>query len=164
MEYANRHDLLAGVGSRTLGGRWTPPGQFRAVYGCLEPETAMAESLANYRELGIPVSQTMPLVFIAVVVKVQEVLDLTAGRVQARLGISTRKMIAVHWQSQQDRGDESLTQALGRVAWEEKLEGILVPSARRRGAMNIVLFPSRRRRGSSWRVQRVRDLPKPPDD
>ena len=48
--------------------------------------TKMAESLANYREFGIPVSQAMPLVFVAVVAKLQKVLDLTAaeGRRQLR--------------------------------------------------------------------------------
>src|SRR5207302_1354137 len=91
-EYANRHDLLAGVGSCKAGGRWNFPGAFNAVYGCLEPETAMAESLANYREFGIPVSQAMPLVFVAVVVRVQAVLDLTLDEVQRRLGVSTRRM------------------------------------------------------------------------
>ena len=30
---ANPDDLIAGVGSQLTGGRWTPPGAFRAVYG-----------------------------------------------------------------------------------------------------------------------------------
>lgn len=163
IEYANRHDLLAGVGSREAGGRWSPPDLFNAVYGCLEPETAMSEALANFRQFGIPVSQAMPLVFVAVVVKTQAVLDVTAVPVQRRLGVTTRRMMAVDWQQSQDHGDEALTQAIGRIAWEEQLEGLLVPSARRRGQQNIVLFPSRRRRGSSWKIQRVRDLPKRDD-
>src|SRR2546428_379802 len=91
LEYANSHDLLTGDGSRQSGGRWNAPGLFSAVYGCLDPETAMAESLANYREFGIPVSQAMPLVFVAVVAKVQAVLDLTSDDVQRHLGITTRR-------------------------------------------------------------------------
>jgi len=120
----------------------------------------MAEALANFRACGIPVSQAMPLVFVAVVVKAQAVLDLMDADVQQWLGINTRKKTTVDWHAAQERGDEALTQAIGRIAWEEKLEGMLVPSARRRGQSNIVLFPSRRRRGSSWKIQRVRDLPK----
>lgn len=162
IEYANRHDLLAGIGSRHAGGRWNPPGLFNAVYGCLEPETAMAEALGNYRDYGIPVSQAMPLVFVAVVVKAHAVLDLSDAAVQAELGLSTRRMLAVDWQAQQEQGREAVTQAIGRIAWEEKLEGLLVPSARQRGAQNTVLFPARRRRGSSWKIQRVRDLPPRP--
>lgn len=53
VEYANRDDLLTGEGARQSGGRWNPPGMFRTVYGCLEPETAMSESLANYRGFKI---------------------------------------------------------------------------------------------------------------
>ncbi len=29
------------------GGRWNPPGHFTAIYACLDPETAMAETLAR---------------------------------------------------------------------------------------------------------------------
>jgi hypothetical protein len=30
--YANRQDLLTGVGSRIAGARWNPPGSFPTVY------------------------------------------------------------------------------------------------------------------------------------
>jgi RES domain-containing protein len=70
---------------------------FNAVYGSLEPETAMDESLANYREFGIPVSEAMPLVFVAVTVKVQAVLDLSSADVQRGLGVSLRRMTASGW-------------------------------------------------------------------
>ena len=163
LEFANRGDLLAGVGSRMAGARWTPPGTFNAVYGSLEPETAMAEALANYCEFGIPVSEAMPLVFVAVMVKVQAVLDLTSADVQPVLKITPRTMIATAWEAEQKRGNEALTQAIGRIAWEEKFEGLLVPSARRKGATNIVLFPGRRRRGSSWKIRRARKLPRKSD-
>lgn len=159
IEYANRRDLLTGLGSRMAGARWTPPGSFAAVYGCLEPETAMSEALANYREFGIPLSQAMPLVFVAVAVESQAVLDFTDPAMQRVLGITTRRMVNTPWQRQQERGDEALTQCLGRLAWEASLEGILVPSARVKGATNIVLFPNRRRKGSSWKIQRSRSLP-----
>jgi RES domain-containing protein len=163
LEYANRGDLLAGVGSRKAGARWTPPGTFNAVYASLEPETAMAEALANYRDFGIPISEAMPLVFVAVEVKVQALLDLTVSDVQQMLRILPRKMIATAWEAEQERGNEALTQAIGRIAWEEKLEGLLVPSARQKGAANIVLFPGRRRRGSSWKIHRARKLPRKDD-
>jgi RES domain-containing protein len=116
LEYANRADLLAGVGSRMAGARWTPPGTFNAVYGSLKPETAMAEALANYREFGIPVSEAMPLVFVAVMVKMQALLDLTSADVQHVLKITRRAMIATAWEAEQERGNEALTQAIGRIA------------------------------------------------
>ena len=159
-EFANREDLLTGIGSRMTGGRWNAPGSFNALYGCLEPETAMAEALANYRGYGIPVSEAMPLVFVAVTVELQAVLDFTDREMQRILGVSARAMRSSPWRALQEQGHEALTQALGRIAWEERLEGILVPSARVAGAVNVVLFPGRRRAGSSWRIQRARLLPR----
>jgi RES domain-containing protein len=153
MEFANRHDLLTGVGSRRFGGRWNPPGRFPAVYGCMEPEAAMAEPLANYRDYGIPASQAMPLVFVAVMVKATAVLDLTSADVMRRVGVSRRRMISVDWRDAQEHGEEALAQGTGRIAWEENLAGLVVPAARRRGDKNLVLFPDRRRRGSTWRSQ-----------
>ncbi|MCE9552147.1 MAG: RES family NAD+ phosphorylase [Planctomycetes bacterium] len=49
---------------------------------------------------------------------------------------------------------------MGRIAWEAKLEGILVPSVRQPGGSNLAIFPSRRLPGSSWRIVGARDLPK----
>lgn len=160
LEYANRHDLLAGEGSRNNGGRWNAAGSFNAVYGSLKPETAMAEALGNYRDYGIPVAEAMPLVFVAIAVEVQVLLDFTNHDIQRKLGVSRRRMRTASWSESLDRGQESITQALGRIAFEEQLEGILVPSARVRNESNVVLFPRRRRRGSSWKIVRARKLPR----
>lgn len=159
-EFANRQDLLTGTGSRLTGGRWNVPGAFNAVYGCLEPETAMAEALANYRGYGIPISEAMPLVFVAVSVELQAVVDFTDRESQRILGVTARAMRSTPWRALQEQGREAVTQALGRIAWEERAEGILVPSARVAGAVNVVLFPGRRRAGSSWRIQRAKMLPR----
>lgn len=160
VDYANRYDLLAGVGSRKTGARWNARGSFNAIYGCLEPETAMAEALANFRDYGIPVTDAMPLVFVAVTLKLQSVLDFTSEDAQETLGVSARRMRTTPWRAFQGRGEEAVTQALGRMAWEEHLEAILVPSARASGETNIVVFPTRRRRGSSWKIKGARQLPK----
>jgi RES domain-containing protein len=158
LEYANRNDLLTGTGSRKVGGRWNAAESFNAIYGCLEPETAMAEALANFRDYGIPVSEAMPLVFVAVTVKVQTVLNFMDRALQRKLGVSAWRMRTTPWREYRGRGEEAITQALGRIAFEEQLEGILVPSARIKGAVNIVLFPGRRRRGSSWKIRRAKRL------
>ena len=122
----------------------------------------MAESLGNYRAYGIPLSKALPLVFVAIEMSLQFVLDLTNETVQKELGITTTKLVATDWKAEQAAGREALTQALGRLGWQFKLEGLLVPSARRKRALNLILFSTRRRPGSSWRIQRARDLPKPP--
>jgi len=77
-------------------------------------------------------------------VKLQSVLDFTVNHVQQTLGVSARRMRSTPWRAFQERGQEAVTQALGRIAWEENLEAILVPSARAVGETNIVVFPGRR--------------------
>src|SRR5436309_5111835 len=58
--YATETDLLSGKGSQVEGARWTPRGGFATVYGSLDPETALAESLAYHRHFDIPVEEAMP--------------------------------------------------------------------------------------------------------
>jgi RES domain-containing protein len=96
---------------------------------------------------------------VAVDLRLQVVLDLRNPQVLRRLGVLDREFLTADWLASQDAGEESLTQAIGRLAWEEKFEGILVPSAREPDGTNLALFPGRRRRGSSWRIEGARDLP-----
>ena len=105
----------------------------------------------------------MPLVFVAVAVKLQAVLDFTNTDLQRAVGVSLRRMVTTDWQAFQDEDKEAVTQALGRIAWRQKLEAILVPSARAKGVANFVLFPGRRRRGSSWKIAGARKLPRKTD-
>jgi RES domain-containing protein len=158
VRYANRADLLHGLGSRLNGGRWNPPGLFNCIYGSLNQQTALDETLASYRAYGIPADKIPPQVLVSVAVKLQAVVDLTAGNCLHLLGANS-KQIKRDWQKEQNTGREAVTQAIGRLAWEARLEGIIVPSARSNGT-NLVLFPSRRRVGSSWKIQGARQLPK----
>lgn len=82
--YATEMDLITGEGSKRYGGRWNSIG-IAAVYASLTPETAMAETLAHYRYYGIPVEDAMPRTFVAIVVRLQAVLDLRKGAVRKRL-------------------------------------------------------------------------------
>jgi RES domain-containing protein len=160
VRYASRSDMLSGRGSRASGGRWNPPGQFDCVYGSLEPGTATAESLGMSSAFGIPPAKMPPRMFVAIDVQLQAVLDVRDKRVSAFLPVSERDLIGPNWIALQDAGQEALSQAVGRIAWELKFEALLVPSARVPGGANLALFPGRRRKGSSWKIQGARDLPK----
>jgi hypothetical protein len=46
-----------------------------------------------------------------------------------------------------DKRREALTQAVGRIAFEAGLEGLLVPSAQVRKSKNLVVFPENLRLG-----------------
>lgn len=160
VEYANRADLLTGAGSRRNGGRWNPPGRFNCVYGALEPVTAQEESFATCDKFGIPRSKSTPKVQVAVTLDLQHVLDITPNDVLRILGVTRRELAAVDWEADQDAGNEALTQAIGRLAFHESLEALIVPSSRVVGGKNLVLFPGRRVAGSSWKISGAKQLPK----
>jgi RES domain-containing protein len=131
--YANKDDLLTGVGSKTAGGRWNPPKSSPTVYSSLDPHTALDEVLAHFRYYGFPIESAMPRVTVSVSARLVRVLDLTDGKIRSALRISERRILEEPWREVQKAGPEALTQALGRIVHELGWEAFLVPSAARRG-------------------------------
>ncbi len=161
--YANRDDLLTGAGARRAGARWNAPGTMLTNYLCLEPRTAVEESLAHHRYYGIPVEQALPRVLVAVQIQLQHVLDLTRQPVRRRLGLTRQQLLQENWRLSNSASQEALTQALGRLAYATIWwEGLLVPSAADPGGVNIVFFPGNVRPPESffWIVNREQ-LPAP---
>jgi RES domain-containing protein len=146
--YAGGKDLLSGEGVRRHGGRWNAAGAFAAVYASLKPETAIAEALAHFRYYAIPDADAMPRVVVALDASLAALADLTDGRARRVLRVSRRRMRGDGWRRSAGRGRESLTQAIGRAAYEAGLEALLVPSAADRNGANLVVFPARLRPGS----------------
>lgn len=150
--YCRSNDMVSGLGSAKMGGRWNPPGDLQTVYASLDPETAMAESLATFRYYGWALYEAMPRVFRALEVRLSAVLDLEdlpqpiSGRLEAAL--------AEDWRVLQASGQESLSQAIGHAAFEAGLEGLLVPSHARPGRTNLVAFIQNLQTTSSLRVLR----------
>lgn len=143
-QYARGPDLLSGAGSRTHGGRFNPPRSFAAIYASLDPETAMAETLAHFRYYRIPEHAAMPRVFAALDVGLRRVLDLCDAKVLKELELAPEALVRDDWRKLQDAGKESVGQALGAAVFElEKWEGLIVPSAAREGGRNAVIFPER---------------------
>jgi RES domain-containing protein len=157
--YANRQDLLTGVGSRIAGARWNPPGSFPTVYASLDPHTALDEVLAHFRHYGLPIESAMPRVTASIRVRVNNVLDLTDGTTRSALQISARRMLEEPWRDKQAGGKEALTQALGRLAFELAWEALVVPSAARTNGINLILFPDNLSGASSMQIVNADDLP-----
>ena len=63
------------------------------------------------------------------------------------------------WQDTQDKGQEALTQAIGRLAREAGFQGVQFPSAVKEGGSNVVLF---RDRVPGDRLQIIRKEKLPP--
>jgi RES domain-containing protein len=140
---ANPGDLIAGVGSQLTGGRWTPPGAFRAVYASREEATALDEARQQNVRSGVAPWMALPLVLTAIEVDLEPVLDLTDGRVRQALRVSRARMLGEPWWLLQDRGQEALTQALGRLARDHGFAALLAPSAARVRGVNVVIYPDR---------------------
>lgn len=149
--YANESDLLNGAGSRRTGGRWNPVG-IAVVYASLNPETAMAETLAHYRYYAIGLEDAMPRTFVAIDARLQAVLDLRLGTVRQRLQVSLDRILTVDWRKEVQAGREPITQVLGRSASDVGLEGLIVPSAGCTDGQNLLVFPQNLQTGSEIRV------------
>jgi RES domain-containing protein len=127
-QFANPDDVLTGEGSRRFGGRWNPKGM-AAVYGSFTPETAMAETLAYSRYLGLPPQAAMPRTFVAVSVRLACVFDLTIGEHRRLLRVSERRMLETDWREALRQGKTALTHEVAQGAFKAGLEGLIVPSA-----------------------------------
>jgi RES domain-containing protein len=159
VKYATSADLLSGVGSKRNGGRWNPIGSFETVYTSTMPDTAMDEAFAHHRYFGIPIHKAFPRVFVAISAKLSKVLNLTDGKVRQHLRISLNKMFSEDWRREQDLGKESLSQTIGRAAFENGLEALLVRSAASSNGEGLVIFPTNLITTSRLEILNASDLP-----
>ena len=80
------------------------------------------------------------------------------GCTMAALRVSERRILDEPWREEQKAGREALTQALGRIGQELGWEAFLVPSAARRGGVNLIIFSANLSRRSSLEIINVGDL------
>ena len=133
---------MSGEGSHRAGGRWNYPGVFHAVYCASSPELANTEFFAGCESAGLPKEKMMPVIGKPVRVKLDRVLDLRDHIILRRLGIRVRDMREDPWRHATDQSKESLCQAIGRAAYQNRAEALLAPPAcaSKRPDFNIVLI------------------------
>lgn len=158
LDYPDSKSILLGEGSYRHGGRWNAIGSFRAVYGSTLDTVAVAESRATAEYAGISYPFRAPRLLVTVEFSLQLVLDLADQRVQRSLGVSFEFLQKEDWRKIQEQGAESLTQALGRAVFESGGEGLLAPSARVAGGVNVVYFPKNRKAASAVQVCQAEKL------
>jgi hypothetical protein len=112
---------------------------FATVYAAFSDVTALAESKANHVYYGFDATDVLPRTIVAVDVRLARVLDLTDGAVRRSLSISDTRMRDDDWRKLNRNSAESLTQAIGRAAYECGLEGLIVPACDR--GRNVAWFP-----------------------
>ena len=149
--------MIAGLGSMKSGARFNAPDTFPAVYGSTTPELAMIESLAYQRRAGLPPERAMPLMFKAIRVEIERLLDLTTPDVLGDLGVVLTQLKQDPWWLCRARMEESLTQALGRAAHACGVQAIMAASAHTADPMfNVVVLPDHLTSSSVLRVLRSR--------
>src|SRR5438552_2998491 len=74
--WATQDHLITGVGAFMAGGRWHSKGACAAVYASLDPQTALAEALANCNRYGLEQRDIMPKTLNAIIAQLHKVLDL----------------------------------------------------------------------------------------
>ena len=158
--YANGDDLMSGGGSMKAGARWNAPSSFPAVYCSLDPHTALDEVLSHYRFFGIPIETAMPRVIVSIRIQLHRILDLTRGKTRSALHVSEERMLGATWRAEQKAGREALTQSLGRILHDLGWEGVLVPSAARKGGVNLVIFRDNQDPTSTLEIIKLDQLPR----
>ena len=131
--------VVAGLGSRMYGARWTPKNSFPTVYLCETAEGALQEFLARGRRMKFPDYKSLPMMMLSVRVKVANLLDMTEEGVAAVVNPLLEKE-KTHWRAMQDQR-EAVSQAIGRAIEKMGFSGLAAPSQACPGQRNIVIFP-----------------------
>ena len=132
--------IVSGMGAFIAGGRWNLIGEMKVVYLSQEPETALKEALENFRYHGLPISNALPKVTVAVAVKLERVLDLTKAAIASRMPIGMAEFLAEDWRALMARGVEPSSQALGWATYSAGFQGSIVPSKPDANGVNLLVF------------------------
>lgn len=158
IEFPTAKEILSGRGAELCGGRLNFRGSFPVVYGSIAEDTALKESEARAKRYGLVVRK--PRILVAIELKLQRVLDLRRADVRRHLGITLKELQHEDWEKLQDRGTESLSQALGRAAFDLGAEAVMIPSFAHRGGVNVAWFPRNKVKGSGASIHEGSKLPK----
>jgi RES domain-containing protein len=151
-DYPSPKDILLGQGSFLFGGRWNAAGSFRAVYGSVSDTVAVAESRANAEYAAMPFPFRTPRLLVTLELNLEKLIDLTQPETIQLLDLEQEELRAEDWRKVQAEGRESLSQCFGRAVFESGANGLLAPSARVPGGVNVVYMPENRCRASEAKV------------
>ncbi len=155
-QYSSRLDAFSGAGSRKASGRFHVKGRFNLVYTSTTLEAAQWEYLNTARSIGTDTAYLLPLTAIGADVVLSKVLNLSSAATRNILKITLKQLRETNWSSS---SQETLTQLLGRLAFEAGFEAMLVPSAG--GGQNLNIFRQNLLSGSSLQIINEGELPIP---
>lgn len=137
------------AGSRRVGGRFNPAGEFGAIYLSLDLETAVAELVRRADRTGVELDQLLPRVLLTIDVRLQKILDLTDTEVRDNWGVTKEDLAS---------DDHRLCRDVGRAARRAGYEAILFPSAARESGRNLAVFLDRLTPRSRLDIVEIREL------
>jgi RES domain-containing protein len=150
LQFAKPEQIVDGIGASKSGGRWNRPG-IRVLYCSLTPGGAAEESMRLFEAIGIQRQVVKPRVIVGIRYRLQAVIELK-DLLRSIPGTTLNNLLQEDWQKVNSRGRETAGQAVGRALFNAKAEGLLAPSARVEGAINLVLFPENLQPGSRQAV------------
>ena len=139
---------FTGVGSVLMGARWSVKWLMPTVYASTHPDTLNAEVYYKGRRYGWRRADFKAQLIVGMHWELQAVVDLTCAATLKGLGVKKADIIMCDWDAEQKAGHEPVTQAIARAAFENFAEGLVVPSARHYGGVNVVYYPALRRDGT----------------
>ncbi len=148
------------MGAYLAGGRWNPVGEMKVVYLSDEPETATKEALEHFRYYGLPISNALPKVIVAVRVKIERCLELTDPAISADLPIPLPELLAEDWRAIIAKDVEPASQVVGWSAFAAGFQGVRVPSKPAPTATNLLIFPELLIQGNQLEVLNADELDK----
>ena len=151
LDYPRPENILRGEGSFLHGGRWNAIGSFRAVYGSTTDIVAVAESRANAEYAGMAFPIRTPRLLVTIELSLRSILDLTRHDVLDHLELTIEEL-REDWRKMQADGFEGFTQCLGRAAFAVGAAGLVIPSAKVSGGVNVAYFPENRQETDEARV------------
>ena len=138
--YTSAPDIVSGIGGYRANGRWCRRRTTKLLYLSEAPETAMAESNEHARRYNLPLWKQMPKVTVAIRIEADAILDLTDPVAKTAVPFGLRSLMDADWRTDNNRGKESLSQALGRAAFAAGFDGLRVPSKPDPNGINLVVF------------------------
>ena len=153
-KYSSSLDAFSGAGSLKVSGRFHVKGNFVIVYTSTELKTAEWEYFHTARSAGIDTTFLLPCTVISATVKLSRVLNLTDAKVRRVLKVTLKELCGSTWDGSLK---ETLTQAIGRFAYEAGFEAVLVPSVG--GGQNLNIFRQNLLAASSLEIINADKLP-----
>ena len=133
--YSSALDAFSGAGSQKVSGRFHVKGKFVIIYTGTDLKTAQWEYLNTAASVGFDTAHLLPYTAISAEVHLSRVLDLTNPSVRRALSVTLTDLRASVWSGSLQ---ETLTQLVGRLAYQTGFEAILAPSAGGGKNLNIL--------------------------